>query len=166
MDITLMATETGLSVAETPPPLSARGSGVKRPLPNKHPPHPTLSSTNGAAAPMEVRIYRSGVWTVVQLAGEVDIQGVPSVRSVLNGHGPYIVFDLRRVTFMDCSGLGLLAGALGSERPTYGQVRVAGASRQVRKLMVLALLDGPLTMYESLEDALTAPTTRVPETNP
>jgi anti-anti-sigma factor len=110
------------------------------------------------STPVHVCIYKAGDWSVVQIDGELDIQAVPAVRPLPPGEDALVVFDLHRTTFMDCSGLRLLAGIARTASPRGGCARVAGASRQVRKLVTLANLDRAVSMFESLEDALTAPT--------
>ena len=111
-----------------------------------------------AAIPVRVRVYRAGDWSVVQIDGELDIQSVTAVRPLLTGEGPLVVFDLKSLTFMDCRGLGLLADAARTATGRGGSVRVAGASSQVRKLVTLTNLDRAVSMFDSLADALTAPT--------
>lgn len=113
--------------------------------------------------PVDVRVYRAGEWSVVDIGGELDIQGVSAVPHLLTGEGALVVFDLHRTTFMDCSGLGLLAVTARTASQRGGSVRVVGASRQVRKLVTLAHLDRAFSIFESLEDALTAPTGSGPE---
>ena len=111
------------------------------------------------STPVDARVYRARDWSVVQIDGELDIQGVVTVRPLLTGEGQLIVFDLERVTFMDCCGLGLLAGVASAASERGGCVRVAGASRQVRKLLTLGLPDGAVSLFDSLDDALTVPVT-------
>ena len=92
--------------------------------------------------PVHVRVYKAGDWSVVQIDGELDIQGVPAVRPLPPGEDALVVFDLHRTTFMDCSGLRLLAGTARTASQRGGCARVAGASRQVRKLVALATWTG------------------------
>ena len=66
-------------------------------------------------------------------------------------------FDLTRLTCMECSGLRLPAGT-ASTTSRRGDVRVAGTSPQVRKLLIITNLDRTGPMFGSLEEALTAPT--------
>ena len=123
-------------------------------------PRPTEPLLNGSIAslPVQVRVYRAGDWSVVQIDGELDIQSVPSVRPLPSGEDALVVFDLHGTTFMDCNGLGLMMGAARTASQRGGCVRVASdASSQVRKLIRLANLDGTLSMFDSLHEALTAP---------
>lgn len=123
-------------------------------------PRPTGPLLNGSIAsmPVQVRVYRAGDWSVVQIDGELDIQSVPSVRPLPPGEDALVVFDLHGTTFMDCNGLGLMVGAARTASQRGGCVRVASdASSPVRKLISLAHLDGALSMFDSLQEALTAP---------
>ena len=110
------------------------------------------------STPVHVRVYRAGDWSVVQIDGELDIQSVPAVPPLLTADGALVVFDLTHLTFMDCRGLRLLAGTARTASQRGGCVRVAGASQQVRKLVTITKLDRAVSMFESLEDALTTPT--------
>lgn len=117
-----------------------------------------LPVDHAVSALVHVRVYRAGDWSVVQIDGELDIQGVLAVPPLLTGEGALVVFDLHRTTFMDCSGLRLLANTARTASQRGGCVRVAGASPQVRKIVMLTNLDRAVSMFESLADALTAPT--------
>jgi anti-sigma B factor antagonist len=119
---------------------------------------PPVPAGGQAQTPVRVRTYRAGDWSVVELAGELDLLSAASIPPLVPGLGRRIVFDLTEVTFMDCRGLGLLAGAASAAAERGGCVRVAGASRQVRRLVTLGLPDRSLSMFESLEAALTTPT--------
>jgi anti-sigma B factor antagonist len=110
-----------------------------------------------APTSVRVRTYRAGEWSVVELAGELDLLSVASVPPLIPGLGHRILFDLTEVSLMDCRGLGLLAGAASAAAERGGCVRVVGASHQVRRLVTLGLPDRTLSMFESLEEALTTP---------
>lgn len=104
---------------------------------------------------MSVRLYWAGDWSVVEITGELDIQGVLSLRPLMCQRGRFVVFDLHRVTFMDCSGLGLLATVAHTASEARGCVRVVvGASRQVPKIITLTGLDRAFHLFDSLDDAL------------
>lgn len=119
-----------------------------------------------SSTPVHVRVYKAGDWSVVQIDGELDIQGVPAVPPLPPGDGALVVFDLTHLTFMDCGGLGLLAGTARTASQRGGCVRVAGASPQVRKLITITNLNRVLSIFESLEDAIAAPTESGAEAGP
>ncbi|MFH8365637.1 STAS domain-containing protein [Streptomyces sp. NPDC018031] len=79
--------------------MSYRGEGAEQPRP----------------AQSYARTYRAADCTVVEVHGEVDIMGVlevgPPLDAATGGAAPLVVIDLTPTTFLDCSGLALLARA-------------------------------------------------------
>lgn len=114
--------------------------------------------------PVSVRTYRYDNWLVVEVAGEIDVFGAPYLRPFLEEH-PFVVLDLRRVSFMDCGGLRLLADRTRTVSGVSGCFRVAGASRWVRRLVRLCPFDEPVPMFDSVRDALSTPITSPPKTS-
>jgi anti-sigma B factor antagonist len=107
--------------------------------------------------PFTVRLYLSGSWSVVEAAGELDIQVVPLVHQQVREGASRLVFDLSRVTFMDASGLGILARSLRMTAQRRGCLRVAAPSRQVRKMLAITQLDRAIPVFDTLAEALTTP---------
>lgn len=100
------------------------------------------------------RSYRSGCWLVIEADGELDIVTVPLLGPLLRGDTAHVVFDLRRVTFIDARGLGLLAATRNNLGNAHGAVRVAGPSPHTRKLLALTALDKQVAVFGSLDEAL------------
>lgn len=101
-----------------------------------------------------VRTYRCGAWSVVEPAGEIDLAVAPMLREVLhNTSSAHIVFDLHGVEFMDCSGLGVLAGAQRGAGPAGGSVRLVAPTRAVCRLLEVSRLDTVFASYASVEEA-------------
>jgi anti-anti-sigma factor len=78
--------------------------------------------------------------------GEIDVAAVEPLRrqwyAEIDERLPdEVVIDLREVTFMDCSGLGLLAGVARRQLPRGGRVAVRHATPQVQEIMQLTGLD-------------------------
>ncbi len=118
---------------------------------------PEVMASNPTVPALTVRQYRSGCWSVVEASGELDIQVVPLMRAHLVDCPPHLIFDLSRVTFMDASGLGILARSLRAAQQARGQVRVVGPTRQVRKMLAITQLDRAMLIFTSLEEALAEP---------
>lgn len=95
-------------------------------------------------------------WSVLSASGEMDTACAGALRSLLSAAGPNVVVDLREVTFMDASGLGVLATSGHIARRLGGAVRLVGPSHQVRRVLALTLLDRVLPIFDDLQDALTA----------
>lgn len=65
---------------------------------------------------MQSRIYNKGIYTVIELRGELDESSAAGIRRQLDeelaGRQVYnnVLFDMRGVPFMDSTGIGMLLG--------------------------------------------------------
>ena len=87
--------------------------------------------------------------TVVRVAGEVDIDTAPALRTSLGAairSGGPVVLDLSGVTFMDSSGFGVLAAAQRQAGVLGGTLRLRGVSERIHQLLTLLGLDTVLTI--------------------
>ncbi|MFJ8632385.1 STAS domain-containing protein [Streptomyces sp. NPDC093568] len=66
--------------------------------------------------------------TVVELGGELDLLAAPALRTRLDsltaGTCPDLVLDLRAVSFIDCTGLGVLCRARNRVTARQGRLRL------------------------------------------
>ena len=116
------------------------------------------SPSRGSPDPViSVRFYRAGLWTVAEITGELDVQSAPRMGDLVSCAGPWIVMDLGGVTFVDCRGLAQLVAGQVDARSAGGAARLANVSPMARRLIGLLELDGALAMFDTLEDALSAP---------
>ena len=87
--------------------------------PEHSPDEPALTWTSAPSilfdAPgLTILTYQCAAWSVVRVEGELDLRVGPEVHQALGTLSPYLVFDLRHMTFVDASGLRLLTrGAAG-----------------------------------------------------
>jgi anti-anti-sigma factor len=104
--------------------------------------------------PFDVRSAQSRDGLTVIASGEIDLWSAPEVRQALSGHagpGGRVLLDLRQVTFMDSSGLGLIVAEHQRARADGFEFGVAvGTSSDVRRILeisgitkVLELVDDP-----------------------
>ena len=64
--------------------------------------------------PFDVRTEQRAAGVVVVASGEIDLWSAPEVKAALATHGTHadaVVLDLRSVSFMDSSGLGVIVEA-------------------------------------------------------
>lgn len=102
---------------------------------------------------------------IVALRGELDIATAPAAEELLREaalHAPRVILDLRRLSFMDCSGLRVVLDAdAGLRRRGSGRrLVVVGGGGQVRRLFALT----GMAAHLSLVDDLDAPAARPPAT--
>ena len=103
-----------------------------------------------------VRRSRSGRWLVLEVAGEMDLEA----GSLLDGVGDdpsFVVLDLHKVTFMDCSSVRVLQNAQRRARAAGGTLRLAAPSVAVLRILALTRLDRAFAKFDTVGDAISVP---------
>lgn len=100
-----------------------------------------------------------GVW-VVTAVGDVDVSNATKLRDALdrvlvNGESRLVV-DLRGVSFMDSTGLGVLVGRLKVVRARRGSMRLVCVAPRMLRVLSITGLDTVFPLHESLTEALDA----------
>ena len=67
-----------------------------------------------------------------------------------------LLVDLRRVNFLDSSGLGALVRALTNSQKEGGQTKLLGAGPQVQKLLEMTKLDSVFENFTDMETAVSS----------
>ncbi|MFJ5307064.1 STAS domain-containing protein [Streptomyces sp. NPDC088350] len=96
---------------------------------------------------------------VVAVAGEIDQETGGSLRKALelpDGAAPHVVIDLRRVTFMDSSGINILIAVHRALADADGWLRLAGATPAVLRIIRLVGIDGFIACHPTVQQALEA----------
>jgi anti-anti-sigma factor len=95
---------------------------------------------------------------VVAASGEIDLSTSPQLREALrdpDARAPTVVLDLREVTFMDSSGLGVIVGQNRRAREEgFGFAVAVAEADGVRRVLELSGLDAVLRLVGSPDDAL------------
>ena len=98
----------------------------------------------------------TGPWTLVRVAGELDLHTSPRLRDhvyALIGEPPVrIALDLSEVAFMDSSSLGMLVGCLKRVRERDGRMVVVGVTGSPMKVLSLTGLDRVFDLVSSPDD--------------
>ncbi|QSB14312.1 STAS domain-containing protein [Natronosporangium hydrolyticum] len=99
-------------------------------------------------------------YTVVEARGEVDVYTASVLRQrlieVIEGGSHRVVVDLRRVDFLDSTGLGVLVGALKRLRMAGGELGLVCDNEKLLKVFRITALDRVFALHETVE-AATAP---------
>ncbi len=98
-------------------------------------------------------------YSVVSVAGEVDVATAPMLRSRLDAAidrgKPLLVVDLLSVTFIDSTGLGVLIGATKRVGGS-GAMRLVVSEPRILKLFEITGLMDVFSIVPSLDEAVTA----------
>ena len=93
---------------------------------------------------------------LVTVAGEVDIATVPPLQeqlAALAARGRPLIVDLDRVTFIDASGLGVLARVASQARAQGASLHAVCARHLVRRLFAITGLDRQIPLARTVTDA-------------
>lgn len=69
---------------------------------------------------------------------------------------PKVVIDMKRLLFIDSSGVGALVSAITAARKAGGDIKLANVPAQVRGVFDVVRLDKLFTAYASIDEAVAA----------
>jgi anti-sigma B factor antagonist len=106
---------------------------------------------------LDVTVRTEGSWTVLDVAGEVDLYTAPSLRerlvSVIDAGATRVLVNLAEVGFMDSSGLGVLVGGLKHAKERGGELALVCVDGPVLKVLMITGLDKVFPIFDTLEAA-------------
>jgi anti-sigma B factor antagonist len=95
---------------------------------------------------------------IITAAGEIDLAGAPRLREalsdVLTAGCTRLVMDLREVTFIDSTGLGVIIGAGKKAAGLHGALRIVCDDKRVLRLLAITGISRSLTVTATPEEAL------------
>lgn len=116
------------------------------------------------------RSYPRGPFTVVEVTGEIDIATADSLSEHLTAATaatePDVLVDLRRVVFLDCSGLRVLCRAETRARERGGRLRLVSDRPRVHRLLRAACLLSRFPPLPDLPEPLELPDPRTVSARP
>lgn len=109
--------------------------------------------------PFELRSSRVGDAVVLSIVGEIDMATAPEVARAIDDDGhdgvDRVVVDLTEVTFLDSSALNALVHSQRGLAENEIAFRIVSPSdHAVRNVFDITHLTGPLSVVDSLDDAL------------
>jgi anti-anti-sigma factor len=110
-----------------------------------------------AAQPLAINVSRRGSVTVIALIGSADIDQPAARRGQLReaaAAAQNLVLDLKELTFMCSSWLGVLIQIYKEARARQAQVRLARASPAITQLLHTTRLTEIMPVFDTLEEAL------------
>lgn len=105
---------------------------------------------------LTVASARHGSTSTISAQGEIDLSSADKLRAeldtVLASDSRQVIVDLSAVTFLDSTGIGVLAGALRSRGDR--KVGIVVSPGPVEKVLLLTGMDRVFPLYSSIDDAL------------
>ncbi|QOV33742.1 STAS domain-containing protein [Streptomyces ferrugineus] len=102
--------------------------------------------------PLSVRVVAGT--TVAEPRGEIDLLAAPALMARLDAltadECPDLVLDLRAVTFIDCSGLGVLCRTRNRVVARQGALRLVSRSARFLRLLRITGLTGVFEIHPDL----------------
>lgn len=97
---------------------------------------------------------------VIEVGGEIDVYTAPRLREAIvtaieAGHTRLII-DVRKVDFLDSTGLGVLVGALKRVRSDGGSLDIVCTQERILKIFQITGLDKVFGLHASLDEAQAA----------
>ena len=89
----------------------------------------------------DISVFFEPEQTVIQLSGDVDLalaEGLDFVAQTVIERGRRIRVDASRVTFIDSTGLNMIAKLGAAERQAGRRLRVDGAGERLRELLLVS----------------------------
>ena len=106
---------------------------------------------------LEITIDRNDTSCVVTLEGEIDVYTAPRLKETLvdaiEGGCTYLILDMKRVAFIDSSGLGVLVGALRRAKERSGSVRLVCERDNILKIFRITGLDKVFPIFADIAEA-------------
>jgi anti-sigma B factor antagonist len=112
----------------------------------------------GRAVSLSVESRAQPAVAVVEASGEVDLATVPKLREEISEHivarRTNLLVDLRAVTYLDSTGLGVLVGAAKAVNAAGGSLRLVCDNPRLLRLLRITGLDKALAVHPTMESAL------------
>jgi anti-sigma B factor antagonist len=95
---------------------------------------------------------------VIRPRGELDVLSASDLRrelfAVIKDGASAVIVDLETTTFIDSMTIGVLLGAVRRLQQRGGELRIACADPNIRRIFEITLLDRVFAIYPSCEAAL------------
>lgn len=96
--------------------------------------------------------------TILKLEGELDVYTSPKLKekilTLIRAERPFVVLDLEGLSYMDSTGLGVMAAGLKRVRENGGNIVLVSPRKIIQKILEITNMDVSLKIYHSSEEAI------------
>lgn len=108
---------------------------------------------------MEYAVRIEGVYTIIALTGEVDLQVSPQARQQILAHlgeNKHVLVDLSAVEYIDSSGIASLVEGLRLAKSNNLEFGLVGVSEPAMQVLELARLDKVFAIHGSVDERISS----------
>jgi anti-anti-sigma factor len=110
---------------------------------------------------LKIKVREENLVPIVDLVGEIDVYTYPQLNEVVNkliSGGKYnFIINLEKVSYIDSTGLGVLASSANKIAGQNGLLHIICAQPQIKKIFIVSgLLEKNLRLYENEAEAVSA----------
>ena len=108
---------------------------------------------------MEIKTTKKSENIIVNLYGEIDQSCIESIKDAVQTElmaqgAKNLVINLRGVSFMDSSGIGMILGRYKYLKNTGGKLVLCGAGVNLKRVLTVSGLTGIIPVLRNAEEAL------------
>lgn len=96
--------------------------------------------------------------SILKLEGEVDVYTSPllkeKIETLIKAKRPFIVLDLKGLSYMDSTGLGIMLAELMRVRNNGGNMVLVSPQKIIQKILRITNTDVYLKIYQNYEEAI------------
>jgi anti-sigma B factor antagonist len=97
--------------------------------------------------------------TVIELDGNMiggpDASALNDyLHELITKNKKYVVIDLKSVSFINSSGLGMLIGGMTTMRNSGGELKLANASKKIENLLEMTKLHRVFEIHKNIDEAV------------
>jgi stage II sporulation protein AA (anti-sigma F factor antagonist) len=110
---------------------------------------------------LDIKFSSRGTTLIVTVAGELDHHSAGYVRQKIDGElmkstTRNVVFDFTKLSFMDSSGIGVIAGRYGNLQRLGGKAAVVCSDSRIVRILEMSGILKLIPAFENIADAVSS----------
>jgi stage II sporulation protein AA (anti-sigma F factor antagonist) len=110
---------------------------------------------------LQVKFSTRGTTLIVNISGELDHHYAEYVRQKIDGEiikatTKNIVFNFTGLSFMDSSGIGVIAGRYRNIQKLDGKAAIVSDNQQINRILEMSGLFKIIPLYDTLDQAVSS----------
>lgn len=108
---------------------------------------------------MQIKFSNKGTTLIIGIAGELDHHTAEYVRQkidneIIKSTTRNIIFDFKKLSFMDSSGIGVIMGRYKNIRKLDGRAAIVNVNDQVGRILEMSGILKIMPVYDSIDKVI------------